>query len=278
MRLVFILVFLAITISATADEFIVKHFSYNSSSQIAERYPRLDQNKQVCALVLIETKMREVIFQADIAIVGDIRLKQGKYYVYLPATATTLKFTKTGLEDFNYQIPLNLHPSGVYNLVLEKIIKKPKEKEISTNTEKSYKSTSVTETGKIGRPNTKTINKPDKTDTSIAKKIDDDHIFLFVEVMPEFPGGESEMYKFIRKNINYPRMAKESGVSGLVFLTFVVERDGRITDIQILRGIGAGCDEEAIRVINRMSYWNPGTQGGKSVRVQYKMPIKFTLQ
>lgn len=110
------------------------------------------------------------------------------------------------------------------------------------------------------------------------EEIEEQHIFLVVENMPEFPGGEAAMYKFIGKNIEYPRMAKESGISGRVFVTFVVERDGSVTDVQILRGIGGGCDEEAIRVIKMMPKWTPGKQRGKPVRVQYRMPIKFTLQ
>lgn len=110
------------------------------------------------------------------------------------------------------------------------------------------------------------------------EEIEEQKIFLVVEDMPMFPGGEAAMYKFIGKNIEYPRMAKESGISGRVFVTFVVERDGKVTDVQVLRGIGGGCDEEAVRVIQAMPKWTPGKQRGKPVRVQYRMPIKFTLQ
>jgi len=110
------------------------------------------------------------------------------------------------------------------------------------------------------------------------EEIEEEKIFLVVEEMPSFPGGDQEMYRFIGKNIEYPRMAKESGISGRVFVTFVVEKDGRVTDVAILRGIGGGCDEEAIRVIKSMPKWNAGMQRGKPVRVQFRMPIKFTLQ
>lgn len=110
------------------------------------------------------------------------------------------------------------------------------------------------------------------------EEVEEEHIFLVVENMPEYPGGEAGMYNFINKNIEYPRMAKESGISGRVFITFVVERDGSVTDVSVLRGIGGGCDEEAIRVIKMMPKWSPGKQRGKPVRVQYRMPIKFTLQ
>ena len=110
------------------------------------------------------------------------------------------------------------------------------------------------------------------------EEIVEEKIFLVVEQMPSFPGGEAKMYGYIGKNIEYPRMAKESGISGRVFVTFVVEKDGAVTDVQILRGIGGGCDEEAVRVIKSMPRWKPGKQRGKPVRVQYRMPIKFTLQ
>jgi protein TonB len=103
-------------------------------------------------------------------------------------------------------------------------------------------------------------------------------IFMVVESMPEFPGGEPALYKYLAENIKYPQMAKESGIQGRVFVTFVVERDGSVTDVRVLRGIGGGCDEEAIRVVQSMPRWTPGKQRGKSVRVQYNLPVKFTLQ
>jgi len=103
-------------------------------------------------------------------------------------------------------------------------------------------------------------------------------IFMVVESMPEYPGGEPALYKYLAENIKYPQMAKESGIQGRVFVTFVVERDGKVTDVRVLRGIGGGCDEEAIRVVNNMPKWSPGKQRGKSVRVQYNLPVKFTLQ
>jgi protein TonB len=102
-------------------------------------------------------------------------------------------------------------------------------------------------------------------------------IFTVVEESPSFPGGDESRIKFLQENIKYPQMARESGISGTVYVTFVVERNGSVTDVKVLRGIGGGCDEEAIRVIQAMPSWNPGKQRGKPVRVQFNMPIKFTL-
>lgn len=102
-------------------------------------------------------------------------------------------------------------------------------------------------------------------------------IFMVVEESPSFPGGDEARIKFLQQNIKYPQMARESSIQGTVFVTFVVERDGSVTDVRVLRGIGGGCDEEAIRVIKAMPKWQPGKQRGKPVRVQFNMPIKFTL-
>lgn len=117
---------------------------------------------------------------------------------------------------------------------------------------------------------------PAKTDEE--ESADEAQIFMVVESMPEYPGGEAALYQYLADNIKYPQMAKESGIQGRVFVTFVVEKDGRVTDVRVLRGIGGGCDEEAIRVVKNMPKWTPGKQRGKAVRVQYNLPVKFTLQ
>jgi periplasmic protein TonB len=103
-------------------------------------------------------------------------------------------------------------------------------------------------------------------------------IFTIVEEQPSFPGGEEALMEFLGKNIAYPPMAKESGIQGTVFVTFVVEPDGSVTNVKTLRGIGGGCDEEAIRVVKNMPKWKPGKQRGKPVRVQFNLPIRFILQ
>jgi len=105
----------------------------------------------------------------------------------------------------------------------------------------------------------------------------DDTPFIVVEDEPQFPGGEAARKEFLAKNINFPRAAKEVGIDGTVYLTFVIERDGSVTDVRILRGIGGGCDEEAVRVVKSMPNWIPGKQRGKPVRVQFNMSIKFIL-
>lgn len=106
----------------------------------------------------------------------------------------------------------------------------------------------------------------------------DEAPFEVVEQMPEFPGGEMELMKLLGKNIKYPRMAKNIGVQGRVYVQFVVEKDGSLTDIEIIKGIGSGCDKEALRVMNLVPNFNPGKQRGKPVRVKMVIPINFKLQ
>ncbi|MDP1623254.1 MAG: TonB family protein [Bacteroidales bacterium] len=103
-------------------------------------------------------------------------------------------------------------------------------------------------------------------------------IFTVVEEQPGYPGGDEARIAFLQNNIKYPEEAKELGIQGKVFVTFVVEVDGSITDVRVLRGIGGGCDTEAMRVVKSMPKWVPGKQRGVPVRVQFNLPIKFTLQ
>ena len=105
----------------------------------------------------------------------------------------------------------------------------------------------------------------------------DDGVFVLVETMPEFPGGENAMYKYLVDNLKYPEQAKKEKITGKVYISFVVERDGSISNAEVLRGIGGGCDEEALRVVRNMPKWKPGTQRNKPVRVQYTLPLNFKL-
>ncbi len=112
----------------------------------------------------------------------------------------------------------------------------------------------------------------------VIEQPEEKRIHTNVQEMPEFPGGEMIMYKYFSEAINYPDEAKEIGVQGRVFINFVVEPDGAVTNGKLLRGIGGGCDEEAIRVVKSMPKWTPGKQNGIPVRVSFNLPIKFTLQ
>jgi protein TonB len=111
-----------------------------------------------------------------------------------------------------------------------------------------------------------------------AEDVMEEEIFTIVQDMPSFPGGDGAMLSYLGKNIKYPTLAKESGIQGTVYVTFVVEKDGAVSNVKVLRGIGGGCDEEAIRVVKSMPRWTPGKQRGKPVKVQYNLPCRFVLQ
>ena len=106
----------------------------------------------------------------------------------------------------------------------------------------------------------------------------DDAVFVVVEKSPEFPGGDDSLYAFIGRNIKYPEAAKKNKIEGRVFVTFVIEKDGQVSNAKLLRDIGGGCGEEALRVVNSMPKWKPGTQRGNPVRVQFNLPIMFQLE
>jgi len=106
---------------------------------------------------------------------------------------------------------------------------------------------------------------------------DVNHIFQSVEVPPTPQGGLEEFYKYVGRNYNYPAQAQEQGVSGRVLLQFVVERDGSLTDIQVLRDLKYGTGEEAVRMLKRAPKWKPGIQNGRPVRVQFTLPIQLNL-
>lgn len=102
--------------------------------------------------------------------------------------------------------------------------------------------------------------------------------FEVVEERPSFPGGEKELLKFLGENVKYPRLARNIGIEGRVTIQFIVEKDGSLTDITVIKGIGAGCDEEAIRVMKLVPNFSPGKQRGVPVRVRMMVPINFRLQ
>ena len=107
---------------------------------------------------------------------------------------------------------------------------------------------------------------------------DEGKVFTYVDEMPTFPGGEAAMYAYIQKSIKFPPLARENGISGKVFINFIIDKDGNIKDIKVLRGVGGGCDEEAIRVVKSMPNWKPGKVNGRFVQVSFNMPVNFTLK
>ncbi len=103
-------------------------------------------------------------------------------------------------------------------------------------------------------------------------------IFVFVENPPEYPGGDKARLSFLSENIHYPKDAIDAGIQGNIYVQFIIEKDGSVSNVKILRGIIPSMDKEVIRVIKLMPKWKPGTQRGKVVRVQFNMPVRFILE
>jgi tonB family C-terminal domain len=113
--------------------------------------------------------------------------------------------------------------------------------------------------------------------TSTAQTKKNNMVFDVVEVMPQFPGGQIAMLKYIMENIKYPKQIMEEGIQGRVTVSFIVEKDGRVSNVRLLRSVQSALDKEAIRVVKSMPKWTPGKQNGKPVRVRFNLPVMFKL-
>ena len=113
--------------------------------------------------------------------------------------------------------------------------------------------------------------------TSTAQTKKNNMVYDVVEVMPQFPGGQTAMLKYIMENIKYPKQIMEEGIQGRVTVSFIVEKDGRVSNVRLLRSVQPLLDKEAVRVVKSMPKWSPGKQNGKPVRVRFNLPVMFKL-
>ena len=151
-----------------------------------------------------------------------------------------------------------------------KVVDKPVEEEQPPPQEKLSETTVSTET----HEGEKQIDLPPEPIVE-----DEGKIFTFVEEQPSFPGGEEKLFAYLRANIKYPPIARENGIQGRIYVNFVVDKDGKIKDAKIARGgLGAGLEEEALRVVRAMPDWKAGKQNGRAVNVYFNLPINFTLK
>ena len=114
--------------------------------------------------------------------------------------------------------------------------------------------------------------------TSTAQTKKNNMAYDVVEVMPQYPGGQIAMMKYIMENIKYPKQAMKEGIQGRVTVSFIVEKDGRVSNVRLLRSVQSALDKEAIRVVKSMPKWTPGKHNGKSVRVRFNLPVMFKLK
>jgi periplasmic protein TonB len=104
-----------------------------------------------------------------------------------------------------------------------------------------------------------------------------DEVYTKVDQMPEFPGGQVAMVKYISKNLKYPELSKKNRISGKVLVSFIIDKTGKVTNAKVAKGISADCDSEALRVVQNMPVWTPGYKGGQPVAVHFALPINFEL-
>ena len=128
------------------------------------------------------------------------------------------------------------------------------------------------ESGEVLKAKEMIVNEP------VKPKEEENKVFDVVEQMPSFPGGMAALMAYLQKNIKYPPVAEENGIQGRVVCSFVVERDGSVTDIKVAKSVDPSLDKEAVRVVGGMPRWIPGKQNGQSVRVKYTLPVTFRLQ
>lgn len=115
-------------------------------------------------------------------------------------------------------------------------------------------------------------------ETAAEEEEEETQVFFIVEDMPEFPGGDAALRKYLATQVNYPVIAQENGIQGKVYVTFVVGKDGKVSNARVARGVDPSLDKEALRVVNSLPTWKPGKQRGKPVNVSYTVPINFVLQ
>lgn len=141
------------------------------------------------------------------------------------------------------------------------------------NAEKNAQDSKLYRNESVDNPVNETTSLDIHTNQSVT-----DTIYNNIEIMPEFPGGFSELMNFLTSNVNYPESAKTNNIEGRTFISFVVEKDGSITDIEVLRGFDKDCDAEAVRVVSTMPKWKPGVKDGETVRCRFTLPFTFKIK
>lgn len=201
--------------------------------------------------------MDEKIVMADLAPLEDRvkeeNIKQTVEQVPTPPLRSTVKFTAPVITDEPIE----------------------EGEELKSQDELSSSKTTISVLNVIGDDEDHGVDIADLDNHQIEQHID---ILEYAEQNPEFPGGDEELIKFLRKNLNYPRQAQDMGLEGTVVIKFVVGGDGIVSKVELFRGFDPLCDKEALRVVRMMPKWIPGRMSGKAVPVYFKLPIKFTLQ
>ena len=235
-----------------AQELIVKSFCEASHDLAARTQSRKDINGNYCALVKVQLVVSDVGFGGNV--VGDVPFYRNEYWVYM---AQGSKRVKVFSQDY-LPLEVNFSEYGIDHLEGQVTY-------ILTLLRGDFQR----ESSQIRREDPVNYNR---------QASDNSKVFDVVEEMPQFPGGPSALFEYIAQNIKYPVVAEENGVQGRVIVSFVVERDGTITDVRVIKSVDPSLDKEAQRVVKSMPYWIPGKQNGSPVRVKYTVPVTFKLQ
>lgn len=165
-------------------------------------------------------------------------------------------------------VPKKMEPIPPKKIIIQPAIKDPNKKLIDLFTKVLKDSTLVTK---------QDSSLPDKTLTAAEEKAAA-ALKIWVDALPSFPGGPEALLAFLKKNIVYPPLAKKSGIAGTVIVSFMVEPDGSHADVKIVSGVGAGCDDEVVRVVRIMPLWKPGKRHGRNIAFLYNLPVQFALK
>lgn len=174
--------------------------------------------------------------------------------------------------------PVKVKPTITFTppeITTEKITDAEKMKAQTELSESRAVISTTTQAGSLDRD---AVDPSELSENHAVTQTEKPEVFLTVEQMPQFPGGEKELMAYLAKNIKYPTVAAENNIQGRVTLKFVVSKTGAVTDIQIIKGFDPSCDKEALRVVKAMPKWIPGKQNGQNVNVYYTLPVTYRLQ
>lgn len=213
------------------------------------------------------------------------RIGYGAFYHCVGITSITIPSSVTSIGSDAFRLCENLTTVIIQNPSLqidfEKVFNGCGKLQRSNVVYQSDKTTSnkTTPQNTASKPTSQNTNtKPASSQTTPQPETEfNGEVYQIVEQMPSFPGGDKARSEYISNNLKYPQTAIEKGVQGRVFVGFIVEPDGSISNVKVLRSLGSGCDEEAMRVIKSMPKWEPGKQSGQAVRVNYQIPVNFSL-
>jgi protein TonB len=214
------------------------------------------------------TKKSFLFFNIGMVISLLLAISAFTYRIYDDTSAKDLNQNQAVTEEIMEVPPTEQLPPPPPKIQQPQIIEVPDEKEIEEEIEINM-DTEVTEETKVEEITIQAVEE---------EKEDVNQIFSVVEESAAPKGGINAFYEYVKSKMKYPAQARRMGIEGRVFVEFVIERDGRLTDVKALKGIGAGCDEEAVRIVQSSPPWNPGKQRGKPVRQRYVIPIFFKLQ